>query len=71
MNLCEGKTLICYLFFMPEARAGLSAVDDFFSTTPVEALSFDLAMDFHRKVFATSSEKLITPVDGLIYKLSQ
>lgn len=53
---------------MPEPRVDLSDVDDFFSVVPVEVLSFVLAMDFHRKVFATSSEKLITPVDVSIYK---
>ena len=65
------KTELCnsirHLFLIPELRVDLSVVEeDFFSVAAVELLSFDFAMDFHIKVLATSSEKLITPVDGLI-----
>jgi hypothetical protein len=50
---------------MPELRDGFSGAEAFFSDVPAP-LSFDFAIDFHKNVFPTSSEKLITPVDGLI-----
>jgi hypothetical protein len=50
---------------MPEPRDGLSVLEAFFSDV-IAALSFDFAIDFHKNVLPTSSEKLITPVDGLI-----
>jgi hypothetical protein len=50
---------------MPEARDDFSEVELFFSGV-IAGLSFVLDIDFHKNVFPTSSEKLITPVDGLI-----
>jgi hypothetical protein len=45
------------LFLNPEPSDGLSLFAAFFSA---------FAIDFHINVFPTSSEKFITPVDGLI-----
>lgn len=52
------------LFFMAELRDDLSL---FALRSDVDgSLSFVFEIDFHRNVFPTSSEKLITPVDVLI-----
>jgi hypothetical protein len=60
------------LFFIAEPRDDLSLFDCFWLwnflwiVVVVGSFSFVLAIDFHKNVFPTSSEKFITPVDVLI-----
>jgi len=53
--ISENEYKTTNLFLIPALRDGFS-------------LSFDFDIDFHKNVFPTSSEKFITPVDGLILK---